>query len=477
MTAGSTGSSLDHSTPGGTEVERKFLVRELPDDLVSYPSDKIAQGYISLDPAGAQVRLRRRGYHTLLTIKSGRGLARAEEEFVIDGPRFERLWPSTQGRRVEKTRYRIPLDGGLTLELDVFAGELEGLVMAEVEFESVDDALAFAPPSWLGPEVTDDRRYGNSWLALHGVPESEDAGTSGLVEGEPIVQGLIHVTQAQLRGASSALQSAEPGERAKAIHSARKAFKRGRAHIRVARRGLGDDVVARDNAALRDAGQRLSGTRDAEVLVQTLDGLVARRSSAARPEQVARLREVLVGERDAQHASARADQGAIAEVLELLGVVMSDVAEWTLSDEPAADLADGFARILRKGRKALHVAEHGKAHERTEALHELRKRSKDLWHASELLEIASPTELQTLQEQAHRLADYLGDEHDLAVLAERVDAADRDLFESSHDLAALRDAIAGRRSKLQRKALKLAGEIHATGHQELIVAVAALERP
>ena len=159
MTApGSPGSALDRSTPEGTEVERKFLVERLPEDLASYPSDQIAQGYLSIDPSGAQVRLRRRGYHTLLTIKSGRGLARAEEEFVIDGPRFERLWPGTEGRRIEKTRYKLPLDGGLTLELDVFAGALEGLVMAEVEFDSVEAAHAFTPPDWLRPEVTEDRR-------------------------------------------------------------------------------------------------------------------------------------------------------------------------------------------------------------------------------------------------------------------------------------------------------------------------------
>ena len=85
MTAGTPRSSLDRSHSDGTEVERKFLVPRLPDDLASFPSDRIAQGYLSLDPAGAQVRLRRRGYHTLLTVKSGRGLARAEEEFVIDG--------------------------------------------------------------------------------------------------------------------------------------------------------------------------------------------------------------------------------------------------------------------------------------------------------------------------------------------------------------------------------------------------------
>ncbi len=472
MTEGASGSSLDRSTPGGTEVERRFLVDRLPDDLESFPSDRLSQGYLAVDPVGTQVRLRRRGYHTLLTIKSGRGLARAEEEFVIDGPRFERLWPATEGRRVEKTRYKLPLDGGLTLELDVFEGALEGLVMAEVEFDSVDAALAFTPPEWLRPEVTEDRRYENSRLALYGLPDRERVGSSGLLDGEPVLTGLIHVTTAQLRGASAALQSAEPDERAKAVHSARKAFKRGRAFIRVARSGLGDEFVERDNAALREAGRLLSGTRDAEVLVQTLDKLARRDGSGIDAEQVAEFRAALVRERDEQHASARADKGAIAEVLDLLDHTIDDVAAWTLGNEPAADLAAGLGRILRKGRKALKVAEHHQGEERTEALHELRKRSKDLWHAAELLEIASPQEFRALQAQAHTLADYLGDEHDLAVLAERAAGAGL----PKDDAKALQDAIDARRRKLQRKALKLAHEIHGSRHRPLLDAVRALDR-
>lgn len=474
MTDGAQGSSLDRSTQSGTEVERRFLVDRLPDDLESYPSDQLSQGYLAVDPTGSQVRLRRRGYHTLLTIKSGRGLARAEEEFVIDGPRFERLWPSTAGRRVEKTRYKLPLDGGLTLELDVFAGALEGLVMAEVEFDSVEAARAFTPPDWLRPEVTEDRRYENSRLALHGKPDRESVGTRSLLDGEPVAAGLVHLTLAELRGAAEALESAEPDERAKAIHSARKAFKRGRAFIRVARTGLGDEVVQRDNAALREAGRKLSGTRDAEVLVQTLDKLTERGRATA--EQVAGLRAVLAAERDEQHARARADKGAIAEVLDLLDVAIGDVEGWTLGEEPASQLAAGLERIVRKGRKALHAAEHAKGEERTEALHELRKRSKDLWHAAELLEVAAPAEMRALQAQAHTLADYLGDEHDLAVLGERIDTAGDEPFADHADAAALVKTVDKRRRKLQEKALALAGDIHEGKHGDLLDAVRALDR-
>jgi adenylate cyclase len=116
------------------------------------------------------VRVRRRAGQAVLTVKSGGGRARVEEEIEIEPERFERLWPLTERRRIEKTRYEIPADGGLTVELDVYGGALAGLVVAEVEFASEDDANAFVAPAWFGREVTDDERYKNQRLARDGAP-------------------------------------------------------------------------------------------------------------------------------------------------------------------------------------------------------------------------------------------------------------------------------------------------------------------
>jgi CYTH domain-containing protein len=113
--------------------------------------------------------VRRRRGEAALTIKSGGGRVRAEEELAIETDRFERLWPLTEGRRIEKTRYEIAADGA-TIELDVYAGALDGLVVAEVEFDGEDAADAFEPPDWFGAEVTDDARYKNQRLACDGAP-------------------------------------------------------------------------------------------------------------------------------------------------------------------------------------------------------------------------------------------------------------------------------------------------------------------
>ena len=140
-----------------------------PADLDRHPSTAIEQGYLAVADDGTEVRIRRRDDQATLTVKGSGGRSRVEEELEIAGERFERLWPLTAGRRIEKRRYEIP-DDGATIELDVYGGDLHGLVVAEVEFDSEEDADAFSAPEWLGREITDDARYKNQSLARDGAP-------------------------------------------------------------------------------------------------------------------------------------------------------------------------------------------------------------------------------------------------------------------------------------------------------------------
>ena len=89
----------------------------------------------------------------------------------LPGDVFEELWPQTEGRRVEKVRHLVGIGDGLTAEVDVYSGELEGLVTAEVEFDSGEAAEGFEAPAWTGREVTGDGRYANQALAVAGIPE------------------------------------------------------------------------------------------------------------------------------------------------------------------------------------------------------------------------------------------------------------------------------------------------------------------
>ena len=149
------------------EIERKFLVREVP--AGDHPASHIRQGYVAIASDGGEVRVRDRGGDCTLTVKHGVGVVREEHETVISADLFEALWPSTEGRRVEKRRVLVPL-GRLTAEVDVFEGALAGLVVAEVEFATLEEAEAFVAPAWFGPEVSEDERYKNQSLALHGAP-------------------------------------------------------------------------------------------------------------------------------------------------------------------------------------------------------------------------------------------------------------------------------------------------------------------
>lgn len=146
------------------EIERKFLVRKLPDDLTSYPKNKISQGYlVSLDD-GTQVRLRKSSERYTLTFKRGTGNVREEREVELTAKQFDALWPATEGKRLVKTRYEIPL-GARTVEIDLYHDRHEGLFVAEVEFDEEEAAKNFKPPDWLGDDVTGDPRYSNQLLA------------------------------------------------------------------------------------------------------------------------------------------------------------------------------------------------------------------------------------------------------------------------------------------------------------------------
>ena len=154
----------------GREVERKFLVAAEPDDLDQYESVEISQGYVAIADDGTEVRVRAREGEYTLTVKSGPSRERVEEEIEIDERRFQSLWPLTAGRRIEKRRYLIPAGDQQLIELDLYTGELDGLVTAEIEFDSEDQATAFEPPPWISQDVTGDSGYSNQSLAARGRP-------------------------------------------------------------------------------------------------------------------------------------------------------------------------------------------------------------------------------------------------------------------------------------------------------------------
>lgn len=158
-----------------TEIERKFLVADVPAADVLGTGVPFRQGYLAGE-ADVETRIRIAPDEAWFTVKAGRGLARVEVELPVDRQEAESLWPHTAGRRLEKVRYKVPVDGGIA-EVDRYGGELEGLWTVEVEFDDEDGAEAFIPPAWFGPEVSRTPGWSNGELARHGRPaEPPEAG-------------------------------------------------------------------------------------------------------------------------------------------------------------------------------------------------------------------------------------------------------------------------------------------------------------
>ena len=147
------------------EIERKYLVKYLPENIEDYEQKHIAQGYLCTNPV---LRIRRSNDAYFLTYKGPGLMAREEHEFPLTAEAFEHMLPKVDGILIEKIRYMIPLNEKLTAELDVFQGVLAPLRLVEVEFSSIEEADHFVAPDWFGDDVTNSGEYHNSNLSKRG---------------------------------------------------------------------------------------------------------------------------------------------------------------------------------------------------------------------------------------------------------------------------------------------------------------------
>jgi CHAD domain-containing protein len=231
----------------------------------------------------------------------------------------------------------------------------------------------------------------------------------GLTFNETPADAVERVRREQLEAAAEVLRDGD--DPVEAIHDARKRIKKTRALLRLARPGLTKAQFRRRNRALRDTGRGMSANRDADVLAETVE-LLAERFTGQYPKTFfAGVKRPL-----ATHARAlrrEADAGAHADTL-------SGLAQdrWPLGALDADALADSLRRTYVRGREAFATADREPT---VTNLHEWRKRVKDLWYQERLLEDTWPGIMKAQAKEAKRLSKLLGEDHDLAVLAERVD--------------------------------------------------------
>jgi CHAD domain-containing protein len=272
-----------------------------------------------------------------------------------------------------------------------------------------------------------------------------------LGDGERVPDGVRRIVRGQLDMSIERLNGDTDENLATAVHETRKSLKRLRATVRLARDELGDEVYRRESVAFRDAGGRLGGARDSQVLLETLAALTDRDPDAAPPERFERFKRTLVRQHGA--AQRRLHEGAaVAEVLGELRRARARVGDWRLEREGLDALAPGFKRIYRRGRRAYRTASQEPS---TENLHELRKRAKYLWYAAQIVRAAAPKKMKRVARRAHELSDLIGEDHDLALLALRANER-RDRFADATAAAELAALVERRRAELQRAALELA---------------------
>lgn len=273
---------------------------------------------------------------------------------------------------------------------------------------------------------------------------------------ESVAKGVRRLARGQIEKALDKLTGRSGAGPEEAVHDARKRFKRVRAVIRLARGGLGRKFADRENVRFRDAGRPLSEVRDAGVLVQALDQLVERYGDQGQTEVIGAARDRLLCRKREVSREVLDEGDARAKVARAMEEALNDVKDWEIDGDDWEALEGGLKGIYRQGYRAFHRAAESRS---DEDLHEWRKRVKDLWYIMDILKPIRPRFTEGLGEQAHKLADDLGDDHDLTVLRQVIcDPEDELGVPAAEDVIV--PLIDRRRAELQQDAFCLGQRVY-----------------
>jgi CHAD domain-containing protein len=271
---------------------------------------------------------------------------------------------------------------------------------------------------------------------------------------EGVRAGIARAGREQLDRALHALQEEIGDNPVEAVHAARKAIKKERSLLRLARAALPAKQRRAENAALRRAARGLSDARDAEVMVQTLDGLSERFAGQLPASNFASIREHLGRERHA-HRAQLVNSPRLPGAAGQLAGARARIDGWRLGPGGWPALAPGLERSYRRGRHAMREAERARS---AELMHAWRKRVKDLWYQERFLAPVGGPVIRGQTKDLHRLADLLGDHHDLGVLRRRLTA---DSLPVAADVDGIVGLIEHRQAELEGEAVSLGSRVYA----------------
>ncbi len=272
---------------------------------------------------------------------------------------------------------------------------------------------------------------------------------------EPLAAGLKRIAREQIDQALEQLTTAPEG-RDEAVHDARKRFKKVRAVLRLVRYEIGNEVYKSENVCYRDAGRQLADIRDSYVRVQTLDSVTECYAADLNGKAYATLREKLMAEHEALKRQRLDHDETLAGAAATIQKARGRVETWPIKHNDFSAVSDGLKRVYKRGRTGLSRAY---ANPNPENFHEWRKRVKYLWYHLRILKNLWPDLLVELAGQTHDLADYLGDDHDLAELRHLL-LNRPNLFPSESDMEDLIDLMTQRQAELKVAAHHLGERIY-----------------
>jgi CHAD domain-containing protein len=268
---------------------------------------------------------------------------------------------------------------------------------------------------------------------------------------ESLARGVRRIARKQMDAALESLTGRHRGPRDGAVHEARKSFKKVRAVLRLVRPAIGEKAYREENTCFRDAGRPLTEVRDARILIDTLDHLAEHFSEHVAGRSFGDVRKALQANLRAVRKRVLDEQDACAVVAEAVRQARERVKGWAAVPNKWRAVGEGLEAVYRRAGDAFADAAAGPT---VEKLHEWRKQAKYLRYQLEVLRPLWPERLEELADEADRMGDLLGDDHDLAVLRQML-TDDPGRFGDERDAEVLLALIDRRRAELQQEALLL----------------------
>jgi CHAD domain-containing protein len=272
---------------------------------------------------------------------------------------------------------------------------------------------------------------------------------------EGVEDAILRCAREQLDHAVGELSEGIGDDPVGAVHSARKAVKKERSLLRLARGAMSRKQRRRENRALRDAARGLSGVRDADVMIETITQLSARFAGQLPESAFREVADQLKRDRDARRDDRPTGSALDTRAVQELGAVRLRIDDWQLTHGGWSAIESGLQRSYQQGRKGFARAQRDPS---LEDLHAWRKRVKDLWYQERLIGPICGPAIRGQAKDAHRLADLLGDDHDLGVLRQTLT---RDHVAIAVDLDAVVGLIDHRREELQTEAIHIGQRVYA----------------